>query len=70
MELDSFFGMYIAKSLFLAYTIDSLLRKVRDTMEIERNYYLNKLIAKKENKLIKIITGIRRSGNNVKFVIM
>ena len=64
MELDSFFGIYIAKSLFLAYTIDSLLRKVRDTMEIERNYYLNKLIAKKENKLIKIITGIRRSGKS------
>ena len=28
-------------------------------MEIERNYYLNKLISKKENKLIKIITGIK-----------
>ena len=33
-------------------------------MEIKRNYYLNKLIAKKENKLIKIITGIRRSGKS------
>ena len=33
-------------------------------MEIERNYYLNKLISKKENKLIKIITGIRRSGKS------
>lgn len=33
-------------------------------MEIERNYYLNKLIAKKENKLIKIITGIRRCGKS------
>ncbi len=33
-------------------------------MEIKRNYYLNKLIAKKENKLIKIITGIRRCGKS------
>jgi AAA+ superfamily ATPase len=37
---------------------------VEDIMEIERNYYLNKLIAKKENKLIKIITGIRRCGKS------
>ena len=29
---------------------------------IERNDYLNKLISRKENGLIKIITGIRRSG--------
>ncbi len=33
-------------------------------MEIERNYYLNKLISKKENKLIKVITGIRRCGKS------
>lgn len=33
-------------------------------MEIERNYYLKKLIAKKENNLIKIITGIRRCGKS------
>lgn len=33
-------------------------------MEIERNYYLNKLISKKNNNLIKIITGIRRSGKS------
>jgi len=37
---------------------------VEDIMEIERNYYLKKLIAKKENKLIKIITGIRRCGKS------
>jgi len=30
------------------------------TMEIKRNMYLNKLIEKKENGYIKIITGIRR----------
>lgn len=29
---------------------------------IERNDYLNKLIARKENGLIKILTGIRRCG--------
>ena len=33
-------------------------------MEIERNYYLNKLITKKENHLIKIVTGIRRCGKS------
>lgn len=33
-------------------------------MEIERNYYLNKLISKKGNKLIKIVTGIRRCGKS------
>ncbi len=33
-------------------------------MLVERNYYLNKLISKKENKLIKIITGIRRCGKS------
>lgn len=33
-------------------------------MEINRDYYLNKLISKKENKLIKIVTGIRRCGKS------
>lgn len=33
-------------------------------MEIERIYYLNKLISKKGNKLIKVVTGIRRSGKS------
>lgn len=32
--------------------------------EIKRDNYLNKLIARKENNLIKIITGIRRSGKS------
>ena len=31
-------------------------------MEIKRDYYLNKLITKKHNGLIKVITGIRRCG--------
>lgn len=32
--------------------------------EIKRNVYLNKLINKKENGLVKIITGMRRSGKS------
>ena len=31
---------------------------------IKRDYYLNRLISKKENGLIKIITGIRRCGKS------
>lgn len=33
-------------------------------MEIKRNIYLNQLIASKHNGLIKIITGLRRSGKS------
>lgn len=33
-------------------------------MEIQRNIYLDKLISKKHNSLIKIITGIRRCGKS------
>ena len=33
-------------------------------MEINRNYYLNKLISKRNNMLIKIVTGIRRCGKS------
>ena len=33
-------------------------------MDIERKYYLDKLISKKENGLIKVITGIRRCGKS------
>ena len=33
-------------------------------MEIKRDYYLNKLIERKSNGLIKIITGIRRCGKS------
>ena len=32
---------------------------------IERNYYLNKLIEKRDNGRIKVITGIRRCGKSV-----
>lgn len=33
-------------------------------MEIKRDYYLNKLINKKHNGLIKVVTGIRRCGKS------
>lgn len=32
--------------------------------------YLNQLISNKDIHLVKIVTGIRRCGNNVKFYIM
>ena len=33
-------------------------------MEIKRDFYLNKLINRKHNGLIKVITGIRRCGKS------
>ena len=33
-------------------------------MKIKRDIYLNKLISKKHNGLIKVITGIRRCGKS------
>ena len=35
-----------------------------DKMEIKRDYYLNKLIEAKNDGLIKVVTGIRRSGKS------
>ena len=32
--------------------------------EISRNTYLNKLVSRKENGMIKVVTGIRRSGKS------
>ena len=37
---------------------------MEDNMEIKRDYYLNKLIHKRHNGLIKIVTGIRRCGKS------
>ena len=34
------------------------------TLDIKRDYYLQKLIAKKHNGLIKVITGMRRCGKS------
>ena len=39
-------------------------------IEINRDYYLEQLISRMDNGLIKIVTGIRRCGNNVKLRIM
>lgn len=33
-------------------------------MEIKRDLYLNKLIGKKHNGLIKVVTGVRRCGKS------
>ena len=33
-------------------------------MEIKRDVYLNKLICKKKNGLIKVVTGVRRCGKS------
>ena len=33
-------------------------------MVIQRNMYLNKLISKKHNGLIKVVTGVRRCGKS------
>jgi predicted AAA+ superfamily ATPase len=41
-----------------------------DRVIVERKEYLEKLIAWKDKKLIKIVTGVRRCGNNVKLRIM
>ena len=37
---------------------------MENIMEIKRDYYLNKLIEKENNGLIKIVTGIRRCGKS------
>lgn len=33
-------------------------------MEIKRNQYLNQLIERKHNGMVKIVTGIRRCGKS------
>ena len=40
------------------------------SMEIKRNNYLEQLISYRFDGLVKVITGIRRCGNNVKLRIM
>ena len=42
----------------------SIIRNGDDCVEIKRDYYLQKLIDRKNNHLIKIITGIRRCGKS------
>lgn len=38
--------------------------KKDNVVKIKRDYYLNKLIKSQNNKLVKIITGIRRCGKS------
>lgn len=33
-------------------------------MDIERNVYLNKIIERKQNGMVKMITGVRRCGKS------
>lgn len=35
-----------------------------NTMQINRDFYLQKLIDRKHNQMIKVITGIRRCGKS------
>ena len=44
--------------------VAKIFRKEGDRMEIHRDFYLDKLIKKKKNGLIKVITGIRRCGKS------
>ena len=39
-------------------------------MDIKRDKYLNDLINRMHNGMIKVVTGVRRCGNNVKLEIM
>lgn len=39
-------------------------RKMEGVMEIERPFYLNRLLRLKDNGRIKIITGMRRAGKS------
>lgn len=48
-----------AENAFLYITVAQ-----RDPMEIRRDIYLNKLVSKKHNGLIKVITGVRRCGKS------
>lgn len=42
----------------------NLAKKVGEYMNIKRDYYLNELITRQNNGLIKVITGLRRSGKS------
>lgn len=58
-------GFIIYDVLRLSSKTEIILNRKRCRfMEIKRDYYLDKLIRKKDNGFIKIITGIRRSGKS------
>lgn len=48
----------------IAITRKNFMNKKDYDMEIKRDIYLNKLISKKHNGLIKVVTGIRRCGKS------
>lgn len=65
------FSVEIDLSTVVGYNlIEKIVRKMQIfsvgviELEIKRDYYLNKLIAKKHNGLIKVITGMRRCGKS------
>lgn len=65
------FSVGIDLSAAIGYnSIEKIVRKMQlfsigvIKLEIKRDYYLNKLIAKKHNGLIKVITGMRRCGKS------
>ena len=41
-----------------------IIKRKGDEMEIRRDIYLNKLISKRHNGLIKVVTGVRRCGKS------
>ena len=42
----------------------TILLEIGDSMEIRRDMYLDRLIRKEKNGLIKVVTGIRRCGKS------
>lgn len=40
------------------------MQKYQIEMKINRDYYLNKLISRKNNGMVKVITGLRRCGKS------
>ena len=58
----------MASAILITYNCDISQKifsiKRDDDMEIKRDIYLNKLISKKHNGFIKVVTGIRRCGKS------
>ena len=51
-------------TIFAVQKVDHLTILMEIDMIIKRDYYLNQLISSKHNGLIKIVTGLRRSGKS------
>ena len=50
--------------MFKLQSLLKLVKKVGEIMEIKREKYLTEIIERKNNNLIKVITGLRRSGKS------